>query len=243
MKLIFTLFLLAFLSTTTLQAQNWGWNNKSVRGNGDVVTQTRSLKDFDGVKACCSFNVEITPGANFSVEVEAESNLQEYIETEVSGSTLEIGFRNRVSINNKQKITVFVTMPVLEKIDASSSADIVTIGAFEGDRLRLESSSASSIKVTYTGNRVDVDASSSGKITVSGKAGTIDAEASSGSNVHAEGLEVKEASADVSSGAGIRINASERLDAEASSGGRIRYQGNPSSVNADASSGGTVKKG
>ena len=226
---------------SSASAQNWGWNRTSVKGNGDVTTQSRDLKGFDGIRACCSLNVELTQGGSFSVEVEAESNLQEYIETEVSGNTLEIGFKDNVNIRNREPIIVRVTLPELEMIDASSSADVVTMGSFKGERLRLESSSGSAIEATFSGGRVSADASSGGRVNVEGKVDFVDAEASSGAKVLADNLDAKEADADVSSGARIEVRVSEKLKADASSGGSIHYHGNPSDLNTDTSSGGSVR--
>lgn len=238
------ILLITLLISITASAQNWGWNKRnSVKGNGDVVTQTRDVTDFTGIKACCSFDVELTPGSTFEVVVEAESNLQEYIRTEVRGRTLELGFKDDASINSTKKIRIFVTMPELELIDASSSADIVTNGVFKGERLKLESSSGSSISAQFEGGRVSADASSAGRVEVIGTADEITAEASSGANVKAGKLMAKRGDADVSSGAGIEVNVSEELKADASSGGRVRYDGNPSNVDTDTSSGGSVRRG
>ncbi len=236
------LFLLTFAFGAT-HAQNWGWNTKTVRGDGKLITQEREVDGFEGVKACCSLTVEVTPGSTISVRVEAEENLQEYVETKVFGNTLEIGFKDKVNVQPKRDITVYVTMPKLEMLDASSSADIYTTGEFKGDRLKLESSSGSTVKAMFSGRDVTADVSSGGNIKVAGTADYIEAEASSGGQVHAEDLEAKEADADVSSGGGIEVNVSEKLKADASSGGRVRYSGKPSTVNTDASSGGSVRKG
>jgi len=243
MKSFITLLLLILFTLPSLQAQNWGWNRKTVTGNGEVITQDRNLKGFTGIDACCNMRVELTPGPAFSVTVEAESNLQEFIQTNVSGSRLEIDFKDRVNINSNKKIIVYVTLPKLESIDASSSANIVTTAAFKGERLRLESSSNSRVEAIFMGEKVVADASSGARIEVSGSAGYINAEASSGSNVYAGNLKSKEGRADVSSGAGIELNVSEKLNADASSGGRVRYEGNPTQVDTDVSSGGSVKKG
>ena len=241
MRPLITLALLCLFSVSSLQAQ-WGWGDKRIKGNGNLITQARDLDDFTGVKACCNLEVELTQGENYSVEVRADENLQEYVETRVFGSTLEIGFRDNTNLNPSTSIRVFITLPELTMIDASSSADIVTTSAFKGDRLELESSSGSSIEAEFMGNFVFADASSGGGVSVSGEAGEIEAEASSGAKVYGNKLAVERADVDVSSGARIEVNAKERIKADASSGGSVRYSGNPSSVDADTSSGGSIRK-
>ena len=241
MRILFTLLLVSTLSISGIHAQGWGWG-KTVRGNKEIVDQQRDLKDFDGIKACCSLKVELTQGSQFSVLVKAESNLQEYIETKVLGNTLEIGFKDRVSLKPTEDIEIYITMPELTEIDASSSADIFTKGTFRGEKIKLESSSGSYVKAMFTGGSVYVDASSGGDVVIKGKADYVKAEASSGARVNANDVTAKEGKAEVSSGANIRLNVTETLKADASSGGRVEYSGSPANVDSEASSGGSIRK-
>ena len=243
----FLLTLLAFLSVTFLSAQvevnngSWfGWSGDRVRGNGEVITDTRDLDGFTGVDACCSFEIKIAQG-DFAVRVEAESNLQEFIETRVSGKTLHIKYTDKANFKSTAPIVVYVSLPELELIDASSSSNITGTTPFTGDELTLDVSSSADITLTYTGKRVDIDASSSGRIDLKGKTGRIRAEASSAGKVDASDLETDEAVADVSSGARIEVKVNNSLRADASSGGSVEYGGSPSDVVTDTSSGGRVR--
>jgi hypothetical protein len=99
MRLLLLILVVAF--TAGITAQNWG-NRKRIKGNGDTTTQERKVSSFSGIQACCSFNVEVRKGAP-GIRVEAESNLQEYVKTEVSGGRLTIGFKNNVNRLDKSK--------------------------------------------------------------------------------------------------------------------------------------------
>ena len=166
MRQLFTLlFILAF--TAGISAQNWG-NSKRVKGNGDVKTEERNVSSFSGIQACCSFNVEVRNGAP-GVRVEAESNLQQYIKTEVSGGRLSIGFTGNVNISNHKPIRVYVSMNELDFVKASSSSKIVFKDAFRGDDLQVRvSSSADIIDLEFSGGEIRLDASSSGSIELAG---------------------------------------------------------------------------
>ncbi|MTB49653.1 head GIN domain-containing protein [Lewinella sp. W8] len=246
MRPVFALIL--FLVAGSLFAQreyNNGWGGvfrSKVKGNGELVKQERNIDDFTGVKACCSLNVELRQGS-YSVEVEAESNLQEYIKVERRGRTLEIGFERNTNIKTTKPITVYVTLPDLEYVGASSSAKMTGKSSFRGDDLELDVSSSGAIYLDFSGDEIEADASSGGKIEVSGSVSFMDCDASSGSKIHAGDCKAKRARADVSSGAGVTVYASEEVDAEASSGGSVRYRGNPGAVDSDTSSGGSVRSG
>lgn len=240
MRQLFTfLFVLAF--TAGLTAQNWG-NRTRVKGNGETITQERKVSSFTGIKACCSFDVEVRRGAP-GVRVEAESNLQQYVETEVSDGKLMISFSDDVNISSHKPIHVYVTMSELDWLKASSSSEIIFKDAFRGDDLEIEVSSSAKVSgLEFSGGDIHLQASSSGKIDLAGSGNKIRAKASSSGRIDAADCQVKHGRAAVSSGANIYLNVSDELDASASSGGTVRYRGSPS-VDSDTSSGGSVRSG
>lgn len=239
MRPILTLLLL--LAIGSLSAQKWG-NRVKVKGNGDVVTKEREVRNFDGISACCSLNVELRKGSH-AVKVEAESNIQEYIRTQVVGGRLEVGFKSNVNIQQTERITIYVSVPELTYIGASSSSKIEGRDNFTGEDLELDASSSATIEFAFSGNRVDADASSSGKIYLTGKGNRIKANVSSGAKIRAGKYMTKRARAGASSGGGVTIHASEEVIADASSGGSVRYSGSPSTIDSDTSSGGSVRRG
>lgn len=238
MRQLLTLLLLT--TALTLSAQ-WG-NRETIKGNGDVKTETRSVDGFDGVSTCCNIDVELTQGS-YNVKVEAESNLQEYIEVEVRGGRLEVGFKDKVNVRSRKQITVYVSLPKLEYIGASSSGKVTTQSSFTGEDMEVDVSSGAKVMLDFSGDNLYANASSGGSMTLKGSAGRFKANASSGGNVRAEDYKAKDARCNASSGGGVTVNVSGRLDADASSGGRVRYRGNPTEVDSDSSSGGSVRRG
>lgn len=241
MRQLFTLLLLCVVMSLSAQWNYGGGNSKKIKGNGDVETQSRNLDGFDGVSTCCNINVELRQGS-FDVEVKAESNLMQYILTEVSGRRLKIGFKDRVNIKTNEKITVYVSLPELEYVSASSSGEVYCKGEFSGDALEMNVSSGAYLEMSFTGNEVDADASSGGRMDVKGAGTFVRAEASSGGSVRAGGFAAKRARCNSSSGGGVSVSVSEELDADASSGGSVRYSGSPGNVDSKTSSGGSVRR-
>lgn len=236
--------LLFLLVTVSLSAQinfgSWGGGEK-VTGNGEMTTQDRHLDNFDGVNTCCNIKVELLQGP-FSVSVEAESNLQQYIKTNVSGGWLEIGFKEKVSIKSRKGITVYVSLPKLSRLAASSSGELSCQSMFRGEELEADVSSGAKIWLAFTGNRLETSASSGGRLEVKGAGEQIRADASSGGSVRASDFTAREGRCNASSGGGLTVNVSENLNADASSGGSIRYVGSPTKVDSDTSSGGSVRR-
>lgn len=236
------LLTLLFVSLfVTLSAQNWGKRNR-IKGNGETTTQDRKVSNFTGIKACCSFTVEVSKGAP-SVRVEAESNLQEYIQTEVSSGRLKIRYSQNVNISNHKPVRIYVTMNELDYVSASSSSTITFRDGFRGEDLEVDvSSSGKILDLDFSGKEIRLEASSSGKLDIAGRGTFIRANASSSGKISASECQVDRAKAGVSSGASIKLNVADKLDANASSGGTVRYSGSPN-VNSNTSSGGSIRKG
>jgi hypothetical protein len=245
MRYFLLLFFLlpTLLLTAQVEVNNGSWFSRGdrVRGNGDVIEQRRDVDGFRKVKTCCSFKVEVRESNSFDVRVEAESNLQEFILTEVRGNTLHIKYTENANFKSTKEIMVYVALPRLAGIDASSSSRVTGTTPFRGDELALDVSSSATIKVEFSGDRVDLDASSSGRIEVKGSTNKVTADASSASRIDAEDLQSEEGVADVSSAANISLHTTKKLRADASSAGSIRYRGNPSDVITDTSSAGSVR--
>lgn len=244
MKIFTTLVLLALLNSLSAQVEvnngRWGRSGERVKGNGNVTTQARDIDGFTGISACCSMNIELSEG-DFNVRVEAESNLQEFVKTDVKGGRLEIGYVSEANFKSTEPIRVYVTLPLIDYLKASSSATVSGKTAFQGKDLEVKVSSSALAELEFSGEEVTTDASSSATLILKGRATNIEAEASSSSRIDAGRMESKDGRAAVSSSADIVLNLKNSLKASASSSGSVTYYGSPTEVDSNTSSSGSVR--
>jgi len=239
MRLLIISFLLVF-SASSLSAQ-WGkW--KKIKGSGNIVSKDWNVDDFTEVKSCCSMKFIVSKGSNHSVRIETDDNLQEYLEAVVSGRRLSVKTTQNINMEPSQKVKVYVTMPELEGLYASSSSKLMVKDPFEGDELEIDVSSSADITVDFTANRVDISGSSSGEVELKGSAKRTKVKVSSSCKVDASDFKSEEVDARASSSGKVSIRVQDRLDADVSSGAKVEYRGNPERVYTDASSGGKVRK-
>lgn len=216
------------------------WNIGQVNGNGDVVVDERNVGSFDGVKGSSGLDVYLTEGDEEKVVVEADENLQEIITTEVVGGVLKIGADKNIGRAKSKK--VHVTFRKLTSIGASSGSDVIGNSLIEAESISLDSSSGADLEVEVVAREVFLECSSGADLKVSGRTDNLVASASSGSDIKARELEAITCSANASSGADITVNVRERLNGKASSGGDIKYYGNPEAVSAKDGYSGSVRK-
>lgn len=203
-------------------------------------SDVRSLGAFSGVKAGEAIDVYLKRGDKESVRVEVTGTDASNVLTEISGGYLRIHMRDGRYRNRSAK--VYVTYVSLNKIHASSAANIFSEGAVKADNLDVSASSAASVEISIDAGSVVAEASSAGDVLLEGRAKTLEVDASSAGEVDAYALDTEIVRASVSSAGSAKVSASKELTARASSGGSIRYRGSPAKINTDSSSGGSVKK-
>jgi len=234
--LFFTLFL--FLMPNDASAQ-WKW--KGVKGNGNVVNDTRNVSDFNSIKVSTGITVFYNQENNSEVVVETDSNLQEYLITEVKNGVLIIRSKKNTSIRKSSKRNVYVSGPDLELVSASSGSHFEASNTVRGRDIDINVSSGASVDMEVDYARLECATSSGSSADLEGSVDYADLSSSSGSSIDARRMTAKNCDASASSGAGIDISVSQNLEASASSGGGIDYWGNPS-TDISRSSGGSVSR-
>lgn len=210
-------------------------------GSGNIITEKRSVANFNGISVGGAFEVEVKIGTNTELTVEADDNIMKYIETRVSGNVLKIrteGLHNYSEVHMK----IYITTPSLTSIRTSASAGVRVLDVLTGtNKLSFHASSSGSIEAEIDAPEVETDASSGATLSLSGKTRTYRAEASSGANIKTWDLLSENTDVNVSSGASAKVHASLSLKATASSGGSVTYHG-AARVSNSVSSGGSVDK-
>ncbi len=235
----------------------------AVLTSGVVYAQSgvnRSLAPFTEVSTQEGIEAILTKGSKESARIDADGIDVRDVITDVSGGVLRLELEG--SNHRNVEVTVYVTFVELEGLKASSAGSIrVKDKVLADDDFGIKCSSAGDIQVTVEADEMDIDVSSAGKvdvvvdvsqldmevssagdIEVEGVSKYVDASASSSGDIHGYDLSCDEADLKASSGASIKLTVKEKLDGRASSGGSIRYEGNPKYVDADSSSGGSVRR-
>lgn len=139
----------------------------------------------------------------------------------------------------------------------------VVVGSLEADAVRLSASSngrltvhqAASPKVVaeassngrvtanqVAGDRLKASVSSNGKVTASGSIKTLNVHASSNGSFEGAELSCESSQADCSSAGVATVHVTKELTGSASSAGKVRYYGSPSTVEVSTSSAGKLVK-
>ena len=86
-----TLISLSALCALACGCSNFEWSGTSIKGSGNVVSETRQLTHFDRVTIFGSGHLTVVQGEQEGLTIQADDNLLPYIKSEVAGGSLKLG--------------------------------------------------------------------------------------------------------------------------------------------------------
>jgi hypothetical protein len=196
---------------------------------------------FKEIASSGDFNVTVTYGRTYSVEVSAESNLLSYIETDIVGNTLKIRTRGLHSLRQNYPIEVFITTPVLNGLSLSGSGLIET-DSFISDNFTVSLSGSGDIDSFVSADVVKANVSGSGTIYLEGDTNDSEFVISGSGKIKSFNLPQLNCRAVISGSGDMFVNASRTLDAHISGSGRVFYMNYPVIHTSISGSGGVVEK-
>lgn len=224
--------LILFLSTSCMF--------NGVKGNRIVKTQNRNISsDFKAISVSHGIEVYLTMGNKTSLTLEADENLHDIILTEVEDGVLRIYAEENIWSAKSRK--VYLKAENLDEIRTTSGAEVISENTIKADDLNISTTSGSDVRLILDVTNLSCSTTSGADARLKGKADHFVAKSTSGSDIKASELEVKTCDASVTSGADIRLNVTDELDANATSGGNIKYSGNPKKIRKNSSSGGSIR--
>lgn len=247
MKITLTVIMLAFI--TMAHAQHH---------------ETRKIGNISGISVASGIQAKFIKSSKNEVVVDvSRQDLLDKIETDVRGGNLKIQVKRGSNIRNANtlKVTVYSnstinsiaissagSLEILDPIsvnnfnaDLSSSGKLKT-GKVEATSSEINLSSAGKMTGELKTEKLAINASSSGELTLSGLAKHTTVNMSSNGKAFLQNLKTTNLTVNGSSGAGLKINVSNELNANVSSGAKVEYSGNPKSKSVNHSSGGSVSQ-
>lgn len=214
----------------------------TVNGNGVHSVQQRTVGSFDRIEVTGSMDVELSQGTAPSVRVETDANLQEYIETDIDGSTLRIHSRDGVNLHERSGLKVYVSVANLHAVEVTGSGNITSAGRISSNRFDLSVTGSGNAHLDLDMPEVNVEVTGSGTVSLSGATRRFTSETHGSGSIEAFGLLAEETKVDVSGSGDAQVFASKKLEVEVSGSGDVSYKGTASDVHQEVHGSGSVKK-
>jgi len=229
---------LILVSALQVQAQWWG---KGEKGNGNITTITRSVGSYDEVNIGGSFDVELIAGQEGTITIEGDSNLMEYIVTEVRGNALKIKVENNKSIRASRKIRITVPFQDLNEVTLAGSGNVWNKDVIKTTNFKASVAGSGDLTLKLDTRSVDASVAGSGDLTLTGNSRDIDISVAGSGEVHAKNLKAENASVSVAGSGDISVYCSQSIKARVSGSGDVDYYGNPDKQDTKVSGSGNIR--
>jgi phage shock protein PspC (stress-responsive transcriptional regulator) len=242
-------FITQYVDGDYLDGETWRMTPKGLDcltcpvAEGDPETREETsdqygLKDFDEVEVNGIFDVRITSGNEYAVELTGPENEKEKYKIELQGSTLVIDFNDDRGINwskdflDIDRIKINITMPKLEKIKAKGAGKI-SFTEFKSADLDIDLVGAVDVSGEAEAEDVTLHLSGASKLSLEGSANTMDATIQGASSLRAYSFEVHNAIVEVNGASSAKVNVTEHLEMEEGIASDIDYRGHPNVTKRD----------
>jgi len=195
------------------------------KGEGPTVLKEIGISDFTGIDLKCSANVILNQGDTQYVEVEGQDNIIDLLDTNIDGDTWNIEFDG--CVRDYDDLTIYITIPNLEKVEVSGSGEVISESFLEGDYIAVDISGSGDIDLGLNYEEVDGKISGSGKFTLEGECDQLDYKISGSGNIRSFDLIAKEAKVKINGSGDVEVHVTDELDVNINGSGDVYYRGNP----------------
>ena len=224
-----TILILAalLLSLGTANAQ-W-WKSEKIKGNGEMITQNRNVSNYTKIALIGSMDVELISGKEGALKVEAESNLQEYITTEVSDGVLKISEKKGVSLSPSANrgIKVIVPFEEIEGVSITGSGNIRNSDQIKAKSFETRITGSGNLKLNLNVKDLKSVVTGSGNTELQGAAENFSCTVTGSGDFNAFNLRAFKAEVVISGSGDVEVTSTEELKARVSGSGDIKFKGNP----------------
>ncbi|HEY6505522.1 MAG TPA: head GIN domain-containing protein [Chitinophagaceae bacterium] len=203
---------------------------EKVIGEGPIVTETRNVSGFKSVSVSISGKVNYKIDPVYKVEIQAQQNILDILQTNKVGEDLIIKFQDGKRVKEHEDIIVTISAPFANGVNLSGAADFDLTNIVTATNLDLRISGSGNINVFQAAvtDKLTATISGSGNIAVfNGTAKNEKLKISGSGSINLGNVLAEKATTEISGSGDMQVNLSQSLDAKISGSGSVYYRGHP----------------
>lgn len=211
-----------------------------IREEDKNTVSDEGLTDFDEVDIRGFFDVRITQGNDYRIEmIGSESEKAKYKIVRL-GKTLIVDYQgtskkfdwNSANIIDTDEMRINITMPQLRKVEAEGLGSL-QFDRFDSDDLAIELRGPVKLRGELQAHDLVLHLTGKSEAELSGHAQNLDAELQLASKLKAYNLEVQDALIEVNGASSAKVNVSQNLEIEEGLASDVDYRGHPNVTKRD----------
>lgn len=236
MKLLKSLTVIALLLSVTTTHAQW----KKIKGDGNITTTTRNTGDYDGLKAAGPMDFKLVQGTEGKITIQGDSNLMEYIITEVKDGKLVV--RSKKGVNHKPTKTIVVTVPYqsISSVSLAGSGDVENSGTIKANDFKVALAGSGDIDLKVDADSLESSIAGSGDIQLSGSTGSLETKIAGSGDFDGSSLDSKDVDVKIAGSGDVNVVCNGTLKVRISGSGDVKYSGNPTNKDTKVSGSGSI---
>ena len=199
-----------------------------IKGQGSTTSEIRTLNDFDEIDMSISADLYITQDENISqpeIEIEAQGNVIDNIDTYVAGDRLKIKFND--CITNHKSIRLRLKVRDIQKITLNGSGNIFGENLIKANSLKVTINGSGDMDLGVETTDLEAKINGSGNILMEGETEYFDSEIIGSGDIKAFDVYSQTADVYISGSGNVKVRADQKLDVRISGSGDVYYKGYP----------------
>lgn len=223
MKNITTMALISVLAVNLVGCK------KDIMGVGPYRTESRSISSFTAIDLRMNGNVYYKKGNMTALEIVAQQNILDQLETSVINNSLVIQYRNGKTADADEGIHINVTAPQVNSFTLNTSGSIYCLDDIETTNLFLHTSGSGNISLkNVQAGSIEAISRVSGSITArDGSVQNENLKTSGSGQINLSGILARTATVRTSGSGKVQVRAADYLHATIEGSGSIYYGGYP----------------
>ena len=199
---------------------------KRIRGNGNITTQTRSAGSFNSIDVSGSIDVYVKQDSSSSIKVEADDNLQQYVETVNEGNVLRIRTEQGYNLRSSRQIKVYVSAAMFSRFEASGACNLFSQGKItSASEMDYDLSGSCDLTMDVNAPKISAVASGACTLTLTGQTKDFHVRGSGSTTIKSFDLLAENVDLDISGAGDAQVYASVKLTGSLSGAGSVDYKG------------------
>lgn len=198
-----------------------------INGNGNLTQITRSVDgNFNGLKGFGSIEITVEKGnRDGKINIEAESNIMDYIQTEVKDGFLLIHLKNGFNYNLKKPIKVSFKSNELNEIYSLGSGNITTNSTQNVKNFYASSKGSSRLNLKVNSENTKIEGMGSGGFKLSGETNSLEIITRGSGSIDAYDFKANDIQIQKTGSGDMKVNCNGKLTVNSRGSGNIFYTG------------------
>jgi len=217
-----------------------GRDHHGIIGSGRLVVIVFDFRDFNRIYLSQAFKATVRTGNTYSVKVEVDDNIQQYLVASQSGNAISIGLEDNSYENTTMNVTI--ETPDVSYIEASGAASIQFDTVTLNHPLEITGSGACSINGNLVTSDLKLNLTGSSSVNLIGSSSSLNVYGTGATQLSLFDFPVRSCKAVLTGGSLSNVRVSDYLEVNLTGGSVFRYKGDPPTKILNAIGGSVIQK-